>query len=319
MRFLIAVMSIVMFVFAACANGGHATNAVKAESSPVSTVPAVEELPLPSVPSTLTAPEERAAYIVSHFWDAMDFGDTIRSHNQDFMEQNFANYISLFPYTDNAVLATCVSDLLRKAQADEGAYNLLADIADKYLYDPESPMLNEEYYILFLDAITGSDYMDKTRRSKSAYQLEDASKNRRGHKATDFEFVDSKGRKSTLYADADGHSYRLVIFYDPECEHCEETIEFLKGNQSLKNAVADGKMKVIAVYADGDESVWEGAKDSLPAEWTNSYSPDGAIEGEELYVLRAMPTLYVIAPDNTVALKDPSDRMVVQFIEEALK
>ncbi|WP_303676206.1 hypothetical protein, partial [uncultured Muribaculum sp.] len=64
MRFLIAVMSIVMFVFAACANGGHATNAVKAESSPVSTVPAVEELPLPSVPSTLTAPEERAAYIV---------------------------------------------------------------------------------------------------------------------------------------------------------------------------------------------------------------------------------------------------------------
>ncbi len=32
-----------------------------------------------------------------------------------------------------------------------------------------------------------------------------------------------------------------------------------------------------------------------------------------------MPTLYVIAPDNTVALKDPSDRMVVQFIEEALK
>ena len=55
-------------------------------------------LSLPDVPPSLTAPEERAAYIIAHFWDGMDFGDTLRCRDRAFMEQNFVNYLSLFPH-----------------------------------------------------------------------------------------------------------------------------------------------------------------------------------------------------------------------------
>ena len=46
----------------------------------------------------LTASEERAEYIISRFWDGMDFADTLRSRDRQFMEQNFVNFLSLFPH-----------------------------------------------------------------------------------------------------------------------------------------------------------------------------------------------------------------------------
>ena len=43
-------------------------------------------LPLPDVPSSLRTPETRANYIVSHFWDTLDFKiDTLKTRNPDFM------------------------------------------------------------------------------------------------------------------------------------------------------------------------------------------------------------------------------------------
>lgn len=126
----------------------------------------VEELRLPSVPDSLRTPAKRAAYVVTHFWDDMDFRDTARSHDQNFMEQNFVNYLSLFPHTPADTLEIAIPQLMRLAETDTVAYNLLADMADKYLYDTESPMLDEESYIIFLEAVINSKFMEPAQQVK---------------------------------------------------------------------------------------------------------------------------------------------------------
>lgn len=72
-------------------HGGDNSSADTLQGSP-------RELPLPEVPALLTAPEERAAYVLEHFWDGMDFRDTLRSRDRLFMEQCFVNFLSLFPH-----------------------------------------------------------------------------------------------------------------------------------------------------------------------------------------------------------------------------
>ena len=57
-----------------------------------------DELPLPAVPAEMTVPTDRAGYILLHFWDAMDFDDADRSLDRDFMGQNMANFLSVFPH-----------------------------------------------------------------------------------------------------------------------------------------------------------------------------------------------------------------------------
>lgn len=274
----------------------------------------VDELPLPDVPSSLIDPADRASYIVEHFWDAMDFGDTIRSLDEDFMEQNFANYASLFPYVDVETAESSIRKLMNAASDNREAYNLLADIADKYLYDSNSPMMDEEAYILFLKVITEADFVDRDRRIRFESQLNDALKNRRGSRASDFGFVDSHGSHGSLYGTADGKSYRLVMFYDPDCEVCKSTKEMLSGNIIINNAVASGLLKVIAVYSDGDNEVWEKSKNDLPGNWMSVCSPEGAVDRDEVYVIRATPTLYLLAPDNTVVLKDARAEEIIGYL-----
>ncbi|MCM1331157.1 MAG: DUF5106 domain-containing protein [Bacteroides sp.] len=275
-----------------------------------------DELPLPEVPTSLRTPGERAAYIVSHFWDGMDFSDTLRSRNNEFVEQNFVNYLSLFPHTPADTLKTAVPRLMQRAEADTVAYNLLADLADKYLYDPESPMLDEESYIIFLESITGRGFMEASRRTRFDYELADAMKNRKGCKASDFDFIDSKGAKTSLYTSGDGKSMRILLFYDPDCDHCHEVIRELETSPVVNGMLREGKISILAIYAEGDETVWNGAKNSLPSGWTNGYSPDNRVEMDDIYILRRTPTLYLLDSDNTVLLKDPTAEQIIRYVSE---
>jgi len=273
-----------------------------------------DELPLPDVPDALRTPGERATYIVSHFWDKMDFSDTLRSRNTQFVEQNFVNYLSLFPHTPADSLKVAVPELMKHAEADSIAYNILADLADKYLYDPESPMLDEESYIIFLETITNSGFMEPSRRARFEYELTDAGKNRKGYRAADFKFIDSKGTETSLYNSTDGQRLSILLFYDPDCDHCRDVIRDLEASPVVNGMLRDGKISIIAIYAEGEKEVWNTVSNSLPAGWINGYSPDNNIEQEEIYILRRTPTLYLLNADNTVALKDSSVEQIIGYI-----
>lgn len=272
------------------------------------------ELPLPVVPDSLRTPAKRASYIVAHFWDNMDFADTIRSHNRDFMEQNFVNYLSLFPHTPDDTIKAEVPRLMKRAEVDTLAYNMIADLADQYLYDAESPMLDEESYISFLETILAGEFIEEARRARFEYEFSDATKNRKGSIAADFNFIDSEGNRNTLHGLSDGKRSLILLFYDPDCDHCQDVINTLKENRSIAEKIKSGEIAILAVYAEGDAEVWNNSKNALPAEWTNAFSPGDEIEESELYVLRHMPTIYFLGPDNKVLLKDPSTRQLIHYI-----
>lgn len=298
---LILICFATVWMLGACSGAG--SNAEQTAAAPKAPAPdAVEELPLPLVPSTMTEPTDRAAFIAEHFWDTMDFADTLRSYDEAFMEQNFANFANILPFVDRQRAQSAVDRLMKAAEADSVAYGKLADIAEKYLYDPNSPMLDEESYILFLNAITGSEFMDRDSRLRFECHLADALKNRLGSTAADFRYIDSHGAHGSLHGL--GGVYKLVVFYDPDCDVCRHAKEVLRSDPAVNAAVASGKLKVLAVYTDGDREVWQRSKDDLPDNWISAYDPDGTVDRDEVYVLRATPTLYLIGPDNTVVIKD---------------
>ena len=277
-------------------------------------VGAVETLPLPDVPATLREPTERANYIVGHFWDAMEWSDTLRSHQRDFMEQNFSNYISVFPYAEEVVREEAVTELLKKAEADGGAYRLLADVADHYLYDVSSPMYNEDYYILFAEKVSQSALMGEAERLRIARRLEMAKKNRPNMKAMDFSYITREGKRSALHK-TKVENFLLLVFYDPECEHCKEVMNELKSSPLLTVKVKEGSVAVLAVYADGDKELWEETADGLPKEWTVSFGSDDIVE-KGLYSMRVMPTMYLLDSQHRVVLKDPSLAVLLDYLRK---
>lgn len=272
-----------------------------------------KELPLPEVPAALTDPEERAEYVLGHFWDGMDFGDTLRSRDRQFMEQNFVNFLSLFPHVRREVLSPQIGRLLKRAAADSEAFDLVNDIAERYLDDPNSPMRCEEYYIIFLEELLRLPGLSEYDRVRPAYRLETAKKNRPGTLATDFSYTDRDGNRQTLHGTREKRL--LLLFYDPACAHCSEILDVLHENPILAGLVSQKELTVLAVYTEGDRKLWHETKETMPQEWIVAID-DSRIVERELYSLPAMPVIYLLDAGKRVILKDASLEQLGAWLSE---
>lgn len=257
----------------------------------------ISELPFPVPPDSLTVPEERAAFVSRHFWDSMDFGNDALALDTAFMEQNFANFLSVLSVTPHDAAKEAVARLDSMALTSPRAFELLQWVTEKYLDDPNSPMRDEELYMLFLDDLSQSAKADEATRERAKHRLAVARKNRRGTPAADFRFVDRDGSATTLRKSL-GDAATLLMFYDPDCPQCKEAKEALE-----KVPAAEG-LKIVAIDIAGNRQLWDSTKASMPAEWTVGFATD-PLEEEETYDFPAMPVFYLLDSEGTVLLKDP--------------
>lgn len=249
-----------------------------------------EAVELPAVPDSLRTPADRADFILAHFWDAMDWSAPEAASDTLAMEQDFVNYLSVVPYTSPGSIKPAFRSMVKAASTSPRAYMLLLKVAERYLYEPESPDYNEAVYMALLEEIIDSATLDRATLSRYKFQLEEVSKNRPGQPATDFPIILADGTVTTLLQQAALNDSTLLIFFDPDCDHCRSVIESL----AAKLAYNNGATNVITVYFEGDESTWNDIKSTLPSNWINGFTPDDPIEEDELYALRRMPTMYLL-------------------------
>lgn len=84
-------------------------------------------------------------------------------------------------------------------------------MADKYLYDPNSPIRNEEFYIPVLECMVTSPLLDDTGKIRPRDRLALAQKNRPGTQALDFTYTLASGKQGTLH----GLSADYTVFHQP--------------------------------------------------------------------------------------------------------
>lgn len=245
----------------------------------------------------MAAPEETVAPMAIHFWDSIDFRRDTRCLDTVFMEQRFVDFLAVLSSVSEEDARTAVANLLDKPVAGEGLPSLLWDLADKYLYNPNSPMRNEEIYILFLENIAADENRKDEMRDLASYRLERVNKNRPGDIAADFRFVGRDGQAATLHGSI-GKGVTMLLFYDPSCEECSDVIA------GLRRTPLQGIERVVAIDIARDRPLWESTAGDMPEHWTVGFALDD-IDADETYVVRALPSVYLIGADRRVILKDP--------------
>lgn len=267
----------------------------------------------PAIPTMLNTPELRADYLARHYWEHTNFADTNYIHHPEVTEQAWVNFIDILRLVPAATGDAALTTLFTQAEKEKKCYLYLASLADKYLYDPNSPMRNEEMYISVLDAILKSSVMDDVEKIRPQARRELAQKNRIGTKATNFTYTLANGKQRSLY-DIKA-AYTLLFINNPGCQACSETIEALKHSPSICRAVTQKQMQILSIYPDTDLSEWQKHLADFPTAWMNGYDKKQEIERNSLYDLKAIPTLYLLDKDKTVLLKD----VTAENIEEYLK
>jgi peroxiredoxin len=295
----------------ACGSGGSLSDKAKTSDDSLNN----KVLPLPVIPETFVSAESRAGYLLRHFWDSLDFGrDTLLVRNRHFMEQNFVNYVSIFNISDHQTVLGTVKRLLYEAHKDSAAYMLLVDIAEKYLYDPESPMLNEEAYEAFLlaERAEEGEYNTPERKVRLDYQLASIAKNRRGEEATDFEYTRRDGTVTSLQK-TDAPGYILLVFFDPTCEGCRKCVDLLENDVVMNSMLKRHRMTVLAIDINGSRDTWEHVKHNYPMSWHVGLD-HSHLRSNDVYVMRNMPSMYLLDSDRNVILKDVSVENLFSYL-----
>lgn len=265
----------------------------------------------PEIPTMMTTPEERAAYYVQHYWDGYSLADTAFIQSDD-TEQLYADFIGSLQYVDTTICRSALQTMMSRMEADSTAYARFCALGEKYLYDPNSPMRNEDYYIPILEQMSASVRLTETDRLRPADRLKQARKNRPGMVAADFAYVTPKGkqaRMSELKAD-----YTLLFFYDPDCSNCREHEYLLSETPPFINMLEKGILCALAVYPDDDEKEWLLKSLQMPHGWIIGWNKQGDIRSKTLYEIRATPTMYLLDKQKKVILKDASLERIIQYL-----
>lgn len=261
-------------------------------------------LSLGQIPDSLRTPHDRAAYLAMHYWDSLDFADRAVALDTLFVEQSFADFLTLLPIITTAETDSATTQLMRRTAVDPAASRLVALTAEKYLDFTDSPFYSDPFYLSFLRAIGSAANLPAADKARFAYRLEMALKNLPGTQATDFPLTLRDGSSTTLHALPAPGANRLLIFYDPDCDHCVDLIHTLAANPAVAAAVSDGSLAVTAIYAEGDPEVYARSAGLIPATWTDALTPGNPVENDELYYLPEQPTIYLLDNAGNVLLRN---------------
>lgn len=271
----------------------------------------------PSIPMMINSIEQRTDYLITHYWDNFNFNDSTLLSNSAYVEQAWSIYImtlNRIPY-DRATEG--LKATMDKASVNEYGLEVFYQVSEKYLYHPNSPMRNDEYFIPILEYIVSSQHIDDIMKIRPIKLLKLAKLNRVGEKANDFKYSLESGISGSLYTmNAD---YTLLFFNDPDCEDCKRVKEIIASSQLLgkltgMNGTAESakQLAILSIYPDDNVQLWRNTE--YPEILMNAYDSESAIYAQGLYDLKALPTLYLLDTDKGVILKDTSIETVINWL-----
>lgn len=195
-------------------------------------------------------------------------------------------------WTVPARLDTADAVALVNEAAAANALPRLLEIAEETVFNTDEERMAE-----ILRAALATGKLSESQTATAEWMLHDVcERNAPGTPAADFRFATPEISENTLYTYLPGKPL-TVIFYDPDCDHCRETIAAL--------GELGEKTDVLAVCITGDERRWRSTLSQLPTDWTPAFDRSD-IMANDTYVIRSMPSVYLLDPERRVVLKNPT-------------
>ena len=233
--------------------------------------------PYPNLPDTLQDPRERLVFMMDNYWRNYAFEDTTHT-NILIGEQGFVDYLNLFQYADSAMCAHSAAIFADSISHSETRTKHFEAWIEHYLGNHDSPMRNDVTYAHLIRALPQTP--------QRTFLLRQITKNQPGKTVADFEFTDIQGVTQRIHDIKS--QLTLLVFYDPDCEHCAEMLPLIKANQDLQN----NAFRLKTVYID------------------TSRNP----ESMEAFYLPSLPALYLLDIHKNVLVKDGSLEKVVESL-----
>jgi hypothetical protein len=272
------------------------------------------EFPMATVPSLYVETQSRAEYMAMHYWDRFDFRDTVNAGSAAIvMEQAVVNYIAIISYARYDIACEGLVHLLDLAESDSAVYVFFVANLERYLYATDSPMYNEAFFMPALERMLASRMMDDAQKIRLKMIWDDMQKNRPGTPAAEIHYQTVSGGRQTLSALRS--EYVLLVFHNPGCNSCITLIGEIENSAIIKAMQNRNRLRILAIYPDKQLDEWEKHLHEIPSSWVNGFDYNAEIDSSETYVLRAIPSVYLLDRNKNVILRDVSVPAMEQYLD----
>jgi peroxiredoxin len=236
-------------------------------------------------------------YYRMHYWDNVDFKDSlilrvpaVHSKLQEYLGQIIPQEIDTLKMAIDDILqrAGTVGPVRKELLLMLGSRYAVPEVIDQ---DAVFVHLANKYYLSKL----APDWLDSAKRQ----YIQDISNrmipNILGKKAPDLLLKKIDGTAFSL--DQVQTSRTIVLFYDPECDHCEKEITALK---SASNTFDQKNVKVVAVCLNPDETKWKKYVSDNNMNWINLADLVGSSSFRKDYNISVSPLLVVLDKDKVI-------------------
>ena len=289
--------------------------------------PRLRAFPYPEVPAVYSDPEVRQDWILDHFWDAFLAGDGpcdtsavlgVRHSDVEGQVALFVQQLEQLPLSEAQRKMRHFFEQVEERQAADTAshfYLLMEEIVTRYLYDPNSPVRNEDLYLPYVEGLAASRFTRDVARPGYVYQARMCALAPVGSVAPDFRFTDARGRTRHLH-DVKARA-TLLFFSNPGCYACRDIIERVTAIPGIDERIARGDFAVVNVYIDEDLDAWRAYAPNYPRNWLCGYEPDGLVRSDRIYNVRAIPSLYLLGEGQRILMKDAPVERVVSWLQNS--
>lgn len=280
------------------------------------------------VPGMYTQQDEIVEYAAAHFWDpyfakqGVTDSAAILGVRKAELEQAFANYLGMLDRQPLAKAQSNMKALFGKVEACQQQdtsslfYLRFTEMVEKYLYDPNSPMRNEDLFLPFVEKLAECEFTDTLMRTGYRYQARMCALNQVGSVAPDFKFKDAKDRVHSLHGTKG--NYIMLFFSNPGCEACKEMAADIDACPSVSKALDDGTVVLINIYIDQEIDKWREYEPTYPRTWITGYDWQYTIREEQTYDVRAIPSLYLLDSEKKIIMKDAPTERVLRYLDNKL-
>lgn len=249
-------------------------------------------------PSTERVLRELDDALSPNEWDE----ETIRSQPEQ-LEECFVRWVRLLEQLPTEEAGPRLQKGLQQFGTSDIGILFGWQLAEKHLYDPSSPLCDDELYAYALEEIIRSPHIGDYHKLGPRFQFNMVRRNRPGTPAADFLLTFSDGSVQRLHeVDA---PLTLLVFSDPECADCRQTVKRLRRNVWIRWAELRGALQIVAVYSNVEELYdrWEEYASTLPDRWLTARDEGALLHYKGLYDLRTTPALYLLDAQKRVLVK----------------
>jgi thiol-disulfide isomerase/thioredoxin len=267
-------------------------------------------------------------YYKDHYWDDTYFFDE-RLARTSFFEDKLDRYFEQLVVPDPDSVIKEIDWMLAYASANEEMQRfLLSKFVNRYLN--MKYMWEDRVFVhLFEKYFSQKDYSWLTEKGKKtifdrAYSL---MANLFGTRAADIELPDSSGMTKTLFSIE--APYTVVLFWDPTCGHCKETLPRIDSIFRAKWKALQVKIFAIGKETDGNKADWlKFIREHQLTDWIHVYyskaANDARINNQipsyyQLYDVQSVPTLYLLDKDKRILAKKIPFEQIDEVLEYKLK